>query len=80
LAVIAFHPDAFAQDPDQRKRVLAYVRVSTEEQKSSGAGLAAQRAAILAECEHRGWHLVDVIEDAGYSAKGLEASWCSTGT
>jgi DNA invertase Pin-like site-specific DNA recombinase len=45
--------------------------VSTEEQKGSGAGLAAQRAAILAEGERRGWKLVDVIEDAGYSAKDL---------
>ena len=56
----------------QTKRVLAYVRVSTEEQKGSGAGLAAQRAAILAECQRRGWSLVDVIEDAGYSAKDLK--------
>ena len=56
----------------ETKRVIAYVRVSTEEQKGSGAGLAAQRAAILAECERRGWALVDVIEDAGYSAKDLK--------
>jgi DNA invertase Pin-like site-specific DNA recombinase len=56
----------------ESKRVLAYVRVSTEEQRGSGAGLAAQRAAILAECRRRGWHLVDVIEDAGYSAKDLK--------
>jgi DNA invertase Pin-like site-specific DNA recombinase len=56
----------------QTKRVLAYVRVSTEEQRGSGAGLAAQRTAILAECQRRGWHLVDVIEDAGYSAKDLK--------
>jgi DNA invertase Pin-like site-specific DNA recombinase len=54
------------------KRVLAYVRVSTEEQSGSGAGLLAQRAAIVAECEHRGWQLLDVIEDAGYSAKDLK--------
>ena len=46
--------------------------MSTEEQRGSGAGLAAQRAAILAECQRRGWHLVDVIEDAGYSAKDLK--------
>jgi DNA invertase Pin-like site-specific DNA recombinase len=54
------------------KRVLGYIRVSTEEQKGSGAGLAAQRAAILAECEYRGWHLIEVVEDAGYSAKDLK--------
>ena len=53
-------------------RVIGYVRVSTDEQTSSGAGLEAQRAAILAECERRGWHLVEVIEDAGYSAKDLK--------
>jgi DNA invertase Pin-like site-specific DNA recombinase len=45
--------------------------VSTEEQADSRAGLEAQRAAILAEAERRGWRLVDVIEDAGYSGKDL---------
>ena len=52
-------------------RVLGYVRVSTSEQASSGAGLEAQRQAIVAECERRGWHLVETIEDAGYSARDL---------
>jgi DNA invertase Pin-like site-specific DNA recombinase len=45
--------------------------VSTSEQASSGAGLEAQRRAIIAECERRGWHLVETIEDAGYSARDL---------
>jgi DNA invertase Pin-like site-specific DNA recombinase len=53
-------------------QVIGYVRVSTEEQSTSGAGLAAQRTAIEAECLHRGWQLVEVIEDAGYSAKDLK--------
>jgi DNA invertase Pin-like site-specific DNA recombinase len=53
------------------ERVIGYVRVSTDEQAASGAGLEAQRAAILAEAERRGWHLVEVIEDAGYSGKSL---------
>jgi DNA invertase Pin-like site-specific DNA recombinase len=53
-------------------QVIGYVRVSTDEQSTSGAGLAAQRAAIEAECSHRGWELVAVIEDAGYSAKDLK--------
>jgi DNA invertase Pin-like site-specific DNA recombinase len=52
-------------------RVLGYVRVSTSEQASKGAGLEAQRRAILAECARRGWHLVETIEDAGYSARDL---------
>ena len=53
-------------------RVLGYVRVSTDEQSDSGAGLEAQRRAIKAECKRRGWQLVEVIEDAGYSAKDLK--------
>jgi DNA invertase Pin-like site-specific DNA recombinase len=52
--------------------VLGYVRVSTDEQGNSRAGLEAQRRAIVRECRRRGWQLVDVIEDAGYSAKDLK--------
>src|SRR5580765_5605356 len=52
-------------------QVLGYVRVSTSEQANSGAGLEAQRQAIIAECERRGWHLVETIQDAGYSARDL---------
>lgn len=52
-------------------RVLGYVRVSTDEQTSSGAGLQAQREALVAECTRRGWHLVGVIADEGYSAKDM---------
>lgn len=53
-------------------RVIGYVRVSTEEQANSRAGLEAQRAAIQSEAERRGWTVVDVIEDAGFSAKDLK--------
>jgi DNA invertase Pin-like site-specific DNA recombinase len=42
---------------------IGYVRVSTDEQGRSGAGLAAQRAAIAAEADRRGWALIDVVED-----------------
>jgi DNA invertase Pin-like site-specific DNA recombinase len=52
-------------------RVLGYVRVSTEEQGVSGAGLEAQRRAIAVECRRRGWELVETIEDRGYSAKDM---------
>src|SRR5438270_14003621 len=52
--------------------VLAYVRVSCEEQADSRAGLEAQRAAIQRECERRGWQIIEVIEDAGFSAKDLK--------
>lgn len=43
--------------------VIGYARVSTEEQGVSGAGLAAQRRAIKAECERRGWQLARIEED-----------------
>jgi DNA invertase Pin-like site-specific DNA recombinase len=52
-------------------RVLGYVRVSTGDQADSGAGLEAQRAAIRVACEQRGWELVGVVEDAGFSAATL---------
>jgi DNA invertase Pin-like site-specific DNA recombinase len=43
-------------------RAIGYVRVSTTEQGESGAGLAAQRAAIQAEAARRGW-AIEWIED-----------------
>jgi DNA invertase Pin-like site-specific DNA recombinase len=51
--------------------VVGYVRVSTDEQAVSGLGLAAQRAAIEAECARRGWTLVAIHEDA-LSGKSLD--------
>jgi DNA invertase Pin-like site-specific DNA recombinase len=53
-------------------RVLGYVRVSTEEQVDSRAGIEAQRAAIFAEAGRRGWKVLEVVEDAGYSGKDLK--------
>jgi DNA invertase Pin-like site-specific DNA recombinase len=52
-------------------RVVGYVRVSTEEQANSGAGLEAQRSAILGEVARRGWQLVEIFADAGVSGKSL---------
>lgn len=51
--------------------VVAYTRVSTDEQASSGAGLAAQEAAVRAEVERRGWTLLAVHTDAGFSGKSI---------
>ena len=52
-------------------RVVAYLRVSTEEQGSHGTGIEAQRAALEAELSRRGWADVSWIEDPGYSAGNL---------
>src|SRR5689334_10566876 len=56
--------------PRSRPLALAYVRVSTAEQATEGASLDAQRAAVLAEAERRGWD-VEVVADEGFSAKDL---------
>ncbi|WP_341271760.1 recombinase family protein [Mycobacterium lehmannii] len=52
---------------------MAYLRVSTDEQVTSGAGLDAQRAAISAEADRRGWTVVSWHADEGISGgKGIE--------
>jgi DNA invertase Pin-like site-specific DNA recombinase len=51
--------------------VVAYCRVSTEEQSVSGLGMAAQEFAIRSECERRGMDLVAIHTDAGLSGKTL---------
>ena len=52
---------------------VAYLRVSTDEQVESGAGLAAQRAAISAEAERRGWTIIEWHSDEGISGgKGID--------
>lgn len=48
--------------------MLGYTRVGTEEQANSGNGLQAQRAAIDAEAERRGW-AVEHYADEGVSGK-----------
>jgi DNA invertase Pin-like site-specific DNA recombinase len=52
--------------------VIGYARVSTAEQNENGYGLEAQEAAIRAECERRGWTLLEVIRDEGVSGKSLD--------
>ncbi len=50
---------------------MAYLRVSTDEQADSGAGLTAQQSAVEAEAARRGWVLVAVEVDAGASGKSM---------
>lgn len=53
------------------KTVIAYQRVSTEEQARGGLGLAAQRTAIDQHAEYRGWTVTYAIDD-GYTASNLK--------
>lgn len=53
-------------------RMVAYVRVSTEEQAASGLGLEAQVRIVTDECARRGWRMVRLIREEGVSAKTLE--------
>ena len=49
--------------PGDHSAGIGYVRVSTSDQAESGAGLAAQRAAIEAEAARRGWELTEIYTD-----------------
>ena len=49
-----------------------YVRVSTEEQATTGASLEAQERACRARLESEGLSLADIYRDAGFSAKSLK--------
>jgi DNA invertase Pin-like site-specific DNA recombinase len=59
-------------DKTDQIQAVGCARVSTSEQAISGLGLAAQESTIRAECERRGWHLVEVVLDAGESGKNLD--------
>ena len=52
-------------------RVVIYIRVSTQEQVD-GYSIEAQKEALLALCKARGWHVVEVIVDPGYSGSNLD--------
>lgn len=51
-------------------RAIGYLRVSTEEQVGSGAGLRAQRTAIEAEAHRSNW-VLELTADEGLSAKNM---------
>lgn len=48
-------------------QAVAYVRVSTDEQAESRAGLEAQLHAVTQHCQRNGWQLVGTFTDAGVS-------------
>lgn len=53
-------------------RAVGYVRVSTEEQASSGLSLSHQKTRIVAFAKASDFDLVEVINEPGKSAKNLE--------
>jgi len=55
------------QATDISKKVLGYVRVSTEEQASKGHGLEAQERAIRSFAESQGFELIGIEKDSGVS-------------
>lgn len=55
-------------------KVVGYIRVSTEEQATSGQSLDAQRAKAEAYAGLYDLEVIDVVEDAGVSAKTLKRS------
>jgi DNA invertase Pin-like site-specific DNA recombinase len=55
-----------------RTRAVAYLRVSTDKQADRGVSLDVQRAKVAAYAELYDVDLVDVVVDAGVSAKYLE--------
>lgn len=52
-------------------RILAYARVSTQEQADHGVSLEAQRIRLSAYCVAQNWPEPEFVEDAGISAKSL---------
>lgn len=54
-----------------RPLALAYCRVSTEQQVEHGASLDAQRDALRAEADRRGWRM-EVVVDEGLSGKSMD--------
>jgi DNA invertase Pin-like site-specific DNA recombinase len=55
------------QSVSEHKRLIGYLRVSTDEQADSGAGLAAQQEQLRRAFEYEGWTLVELIRDEGAS-------------
>lgn len=54
-----------------KAKAIGYIRVSTQEQAESGLSLSYQGAKIRSYCEALDIELLDVIADAGFSAKSM---------
>lgn len=54
-----------------KAKAIGYIRVSTQEQAESGLSLSYQGAKIRSYCEALDIELLDVVADAGFSAKSM---------
>jgi DNA invertase Pin-like site-specific DNA recombinase len=52
-------------------KAIGYIRVSTEDQAREGVSLDNQKSKIMTYCELKDLDLIEIIEDAGISAKNL---------
>jgi DNA invertase Pin-like site-specific DNA recombinase len=53
-------------------KAVGYVRVSSEDQAKEGVSLSNQKAKIQAYCDLKDLELINILEDAGLSAKNLK--------
>jgi DNA invertase Pin-like site-specific DNA recombinase len=56
---------------DHETKAVGYVRVSTEEQAKEGLSIEAQEERIRALAKAKGWVLLNIIKDPGFSGKNL---------
>ena len=61
-----------ARNANPSRQAIGYVRVSTEQQADSGLSIAAQRVKLEALAVLNDYQLIDVVVDAGASAKSLD--------
>lgn len=54
------------------KRVILYLRVSTNSQAEEGYSIDIQREKLLAYCKAHGWYVVAIVTDPGFSGSSLE--------
>jgi len=53
------------------KKAIGYIRVSTDEQVKEGVSLENQEAKIRSYCDLKDFELLEIVQDAGISAKNL---------
>jgi site-specific DNA recombinase len=58
--------------PETGTRVVLYLRVSTQEQASSGVSLGMQESRLRAYAEAHGLQIIETVTDAGFSGKSLD--------